>query len=115
MLNLTRLHLGIAHESQFQGLGIRGGDGGDVVHGETSAGRQEEGRREITRSPGQCGRGGWLGLRSSRWLSALGRGLFRAADSCFAAASSFASCVRKPTLIALPPNNASSGSRIRKF
>src|SRR5262245_20427891 len=23
MLNLTRLHLGIAHESQFQGLGIR--------------------------------------------------------------------------------------------
>jgi hypothetical protein len=22
MLNLTRLHLGIAHESQFQGLGI---------------------------------------------------------------------------------------------
>src|SRR5262245_45706659 len=24
MLNLTRLHLGIAHESQFQGLGIRG-------------------------------------------------------------------------------------------
>jgi hypothetical protein len=22
-LNLTRLHLGIAHESQFQGLGIR--------------------------------------------------------------------------------------------
>src|SRR5207342_2845937 len=25
MLNLTRLHLGIAHESQFQGLGIRPG------------------------------------------------------------------------------------------
>src|SRR5690348_11282429 len=25
MLNLTRLHLGIAHESQFQGLGIRHG------------------------------------------------------------------------------------------
>jgi hypothetical protein len=25
MLNLTRLHLGIAHESQFQGLGIRYG------------------------------------------------------------------------------------------
>jgi predicted methyltransferase len=24
MLNLTRLHLGIAHESQFQGLGISG-------------------------------------------------------------------------------------------
>src|SRR5262249_58556804 len=24
MLNLTRLHLGIAHESQFQGLGIMG-------------------------------------------------------------------------------------------
>jgi len=24
MLNLTRLHLGIAHESQFQGLGING-------------------------------------------------------------------------------------------
>src|SRR5262249_37337316 len=24
MLNLTRLHLGIAHESQFQGLGITG-------------------------------------------------------------------------------------------
>src|SRR5262245_39497161 len=24
MLNLTRLHLGIAHESQFQGLGIKG-------------------------------------------------------------------------------------------
>ena len=24
MLNLTRLHLGIAHESQFQGLGIIG-------------------------------------------------------------------------------------------
>ena len=23
MLNLTRLHLGIAHESQFQGLGIK--------------------------------------------------------------------------------------------
>src|SRR5262249_59752038 len=23
MLNLTRLHLGIAHESQFQGLGLR--------------------------------------------------------------------------------------------
>jgi len=23
-LNLTRLHLGIAHESQFQGLGISG-------------------------------------------------------------------------------------------
>jgi hypothetical protein len=23
-LNLTRLHLGIAHESQFQGLGITG-------------------------------------------------------------------------------------------
>jgi len=25
MLNLTRLHLGIAHESQFQGLGISAG------------------------------------------------------------------------------------------
>jgi hypothetical protein len=24
MLNLTRLHLGIAHESQFQGFGITG-------------------------------------------------------------------------------------------
>jgi hypothetical protein len=27
MLNLTRLHLGIAHESQFQGRGISGSDG----------------------------------------------------------------------------------------
>jgi len=27
MLNLTRLHLGIAHESQFQGLGISGRQG----------------------------------------------------------------------------------------
>ena len=27
MLNLTRLHLGIAHESQFQGLGINAGIG----------------------------------------------------------------------------------------
>ena len=26
MLNLTRLHLGIAHESQFQGLGISPGE-----------------------------------------------------------------------------------------
>ena len=30
MLNLTRLHLGIAHESQFQGLGISSSDGLEI-------------------------------------------------------------------------------------
>ena len=35
MLNLTRLHLGIAHESQFQGLGITGKDYKSFVFADT--------------------------------------------------------------------------------
>jgi hypothetical protein len=38
MLNLTRLHLGIAHESQFQGLGIITG----IIHVGANLGQERE-------------------------------------------------------------------------
>ena len=57
MLNLTRLHLGIAHESQFQGLGIRG----SVIRRKryldeiSSKTQRGEGERAILRSVGYQG------------------------------------------------------------
>src|SRR5262245_49396860 len=59
MLNLTRLHLGIAHESQFQGLGIR----------ETLMSR---GRAAATRPVRFCGlQGQCLKLQKTVWHSTL--------------------------------------------
>src|SRR5258707_14520452 len=58
MLNLTRLHLGIAHESQFQGLGISADFVAEVA---------DESRKLRGRSAGAVA---YHSLRWKRWLEA---------------------------------------------
>src|SRR5258708_13873295 len=55
MLNLTRLHLGIAHESQFQGLGIRYASAAKAAPMPPSCSAHWDGLRKKAASPRASG------------------------------------------------------------